>query len=160
MPDPKQLPSLLKLLDDDSPVVRRAVLRELTAYGADLESEIERLAQPIDAHARQELERLLNEQGRTRLKQAWPQWQRLRGDKERLEAAHTLLSDYQNGRNHARKLGASLDALAAEYRRAEPIAEALSLVRFLFVEKALSGARTDYYSPRHSNLVAVLEDQH
>jgi hypothetical protein len=158
MPNPKQLPSLLKLLDDDSPFVRKAVMRELSAFGSDLEREIEQLDQPLEPPARRALDFLLAEQRRVALRRAWPGWQLLEGDKERLEAAHSLLADFQGPRGQEQQLGALLDELASEYLHAHRSPSIDSLVHFLFVEKDLHGARTDYYSPRHSNLVAVLED--
>ena len=38
MPDIKQLPYLLALIDDESPITRRAVLKELSAFGKNLEN--------------------------------------------------------------------------------------------------------------------------
>ena len=37
MPDPKELPYLLKLLDDESEVVKEAVVKELAAFRESLE---------------------------------------------------------------------------------------------------------------------------
>ncbi|HLE33186.1 MAG TPA: hypothetical protein VJB38_11320, partial [Bacteroidota bacterium] len=42
-PDPKQLPHLLRLLDDDSPVVQETIVKELLAFGPSLQRELERL---------------------------------------------------------------------------------------------------------------------
>ena len=50
MSDPKQLPHLLKLLDDDSETVRETVTEALAAFGPDLESELSRLEAPPSEH--------------------------------------------------------------------------------------------------------------
>lgn len=49
MPDTKQLPHLLKLLDDDSPRVQRSITEALKAFGVNLEIELARLPEPPDA---------------------------------------------------------------------------------------------------------------
>jgi len=49
MADATQLPHLIKLLDDDSEVVRRSVTSALKAFGTDLETELARLPKPPDA---------------------------------------------------------------------------------------------------------------
>ena len=59
MPDPKTLPYLLKLLDDDSQVVKEAVLKELAAFGPALEEELSHLPEPLDAKQKELLQRLI-----------------------------------------------------------------------------------------------------
>lgn len=46
MSDPKQLPHLLKLLDDDSETVSEMVTEALAAFGPDLEDKLSRLEEP------------------------------------------------------------------------------------------------------------------
>lgn len=46
MPDPSKLPFLLQLLEDDSEVVRDALVRELAAYGPSLEEALGQLPVP------------------------------------------------------------------------------------------------------------------
>lgn len=48
MPDPKQLPYLIQLLEDESETIHGLILRELAAFGASLPEEISRLDPPID----------------------------------------------------------------------------------------------------------------
>ncbi|MFQ5507878.1 MAG: heat shock protein HspQ [Leptospirillia bacterium] len=50
MLDRRQLPYLLKLLDDDSPQVREQVLDALAAFGDDLEAELIQLPVPPENH--------------------------------------------------------------------------------------------------------------
>lgn len=59
MLDPEQLPHLLKLLDDDSERVRRAVAKALSSYGPTLELTLARLPEPPDEAQMQLVRRLL-----------------------------------------------------------------------------------------------------
>jgi heat shock protein HspQ len=47
MPKHSDLPHLIRLLDDDTPVVRDAVRRALQTFGADLDNELRTLSLPI-----------------------------------------------------------------------------------------------------------------
>lgn len=49
MPDPKNLPHLLKLLDDDSETVRHSVAQALKAFGSQLDTELAQLSDPPNA---------------------------------------------------------------------------------------------------------------
>ncbi len=72
MADPKQLPYLIQLIDDDSPVVQDAVIRELDSFGPSLKKELDRMSEPptvpikkyvtgiLDDHRRDHLKRVLD----------------------------------------------------------------------------------------------------
>ena len=162
MPDPSNLPYLLELLDDPSGVVRDAVARELAAFGPRLNRELVRLHAPPTLEQRVLMRDLLAEHARTWLKEAWPVWYGAQDEKARLETALGLIATFQDGLVFRMPLGALLDRLAEEFRlwrRNQPKHEApaLSLARYLFTVRGLQGARTDYYHPRNSNLVYVIE---
>lgn len=59
MPDPSQLPHLLKLLDDDSETVQKAVAAALSAFGLELEAELGRLSPPANALQLQQIRQLV-----------------------------------------------------------------------------------------------------
>jgi len=159
MPDPKELPYLLKLLDDESEVVREAVAKELEAFGESLEEELARLSQSPDMSQQSLLRHILEDYRRNRLKGAWLSWLELKGDNEKLETAFSLLSDFQNGRMYTDKLKNLLDQLADEFRASNKKRNVFELSRFLFKFKALKGAKSDYYNPRNSNLVYVIKEK-
>lgn len=156
MPDPRQLPFLLELLEDDSPVVQEAVRRELVRYGSGLREELSRLPAPLPAERLRALENLLEEHHRDWLRGAWSGWQGLPGEMERLEVAFALLADFQNGPAVTQPLAPLLDQMAQEYRQGQALADPESLARFLFRVRGLRGARRSYYSPDNSNLTAVV----
>lgn len=160
MPDIKQLPSLLRLLDDDSEVVRQAVLRELIAYGPNLGSQLDLLSPPADDDARGRLDDILASHRRRQIAAQWPEWFGLRPDPRRLEAALSALADFLNGFRSTANLTSRLDALAAEYAQERGRApDPHTLAHFLFKLKGLEGAEQDFYNPQHSNPVYAIEQK-
>ena len=158
MPDPKQLPYLIQLLDDDSKVVKKAVLKELAAFGPSLEEELGRLPQPLTSPQRELLQKILEERNRDLLKKAWKKWLELDDDAEKLEAALGLIADFQTGFVYPVKLKAVLDRLSEEYLAAHAEADAVKLAHFLFQEKGIRGAaQEDYQNPFNSNLIFAVE---
>ncbi len=167
--DPANLPHLLQLLDDDSPMVQEAVTGELAAFGLSLGQELRRLPLPPDDGQRLAMRRLLASERRGWLRKTWPSWREVQGDKERLEAALTLLADFQNGPASPESLSELLDELAEEFRQwqasrnvhnadgFDELCEEEVLARFLFREKGFEGAHIDYYHPNNSNLMYVIE---
>lgn len=160
MPDPRQLPYLLDLLEDDSPSVQRVVKKELASFGLALEEEIERLPKPPSAEQRRAIGKLLEVHLREGLLEAWPGLLAMpgaAGGKEKIEKALSLLGEFQSGRSRPHRLPGLLDRLAAEAREFLPQIEPLALAHFLFQAKGLKGTTENYYDPQNSNLVRVLE---
>ena len=60
MLDNKQIPYLLALIDDESPTTRRAVLKELSAYGKDLDKVFDSLTPPPPESVRRKVQELLS----------------------------------------------------------------------------------------------------
>lgn len=159
MTDTRQLPYLVELLDDDSPLVREAVTKELVAFGDGLEEELAKLSGLLDLERRMRLETIQWERRRARLKLRWPAWFRVAGGKEQLESAFEMLAEFQDPAPRAGGLRALLDALAAEFRACASRIDSFELARFLFREKGIEGAQADYYNPQNSNLAYVIENR-
>lgn len=159
MPNPKNLPHLLKLLDDDSPVVQENVLKELSSFGPSLQRELARLHIPVSEDLQQKMTNMLEEYNGRWLRQAWRSWFDKENDKEQLEIALSLLAEYQYGHGYPIQLSTLLDQLADEFRATTKKQDALSLAHFLFKVKRLKGADSDYYNPINSNLVYVIEQK-
>ncbi len=64
MPDAGLLPHLMRLLDDDTPVVRQAVRRELGAFGTALEPALDALDPPPTDQDRRLIRSLIEEEER------------------------------------------------------------------------------------------------
>lgn len=158
MPDPKQLPYMFRLLDDDSAVVRTAVLREFQAFGPSLEGLIARLSQRPEDHQLKQLGEILRTQRRSLIRQDWGSWMNEREEKKKLESAMVLLARIELGTLQPRTLGGLLDDFAEEYRRVHARPDVLTLAKFLFRNKQLQGClENEYYDPANSNLIAVIE---
>jgi len=159
MGNPKQLPHIIKLLDDDSPVVKENVVKELSSFGPSLNKELARLKIVLSKDQQQRIANLLEEFNRTWLRGQWPSLIECEDDMEMLEMAMGWISEFQLGRGYPAKLPALLDKLADEFDASVRKQDALTLAHFLFTKKQLHGAEVDYYNPFHSNLVHVIEQK-
>jgi regulator of sirC expression with transglutaminase-like and TPR domain len=159
MADPKNLPHLLRLLDDDSPVVQENVLKELASFGPSLQRELSRLNIPVSDHLQQKMTNLLEEYNSRLLRQSWPRWFDLTRDEEKLESAMSMLAEFYYGQGYPVRLKTLLDQLAEEFRATSKKQDALGLAHFLFKVKRLRGADSDYYNPINSNLLYVIEEK-
>ena len=159
IPDPTQIPHLLRLLDDDTPEVREAVVAQLALFGDDLPRELARQGLEMTAEQLAFVRAQSAAAARERLRKGWRSWMAKEGDKEQLEAALTLIADYQGGGRRPGALTHLLDALAGEFRGMGLQADVRGLSEFLFAQKQLAGAKDDYYNPRNSDLVYVIEQK-
>ncbi len=159
MADKQQLPYLIELLDDETPLVRQTVVRELASFGAKVYEELKSLPIEISPKEKTLLNTVLEAPRRVFLKREWPQWFGLPDDKERLETALALLSEYQSGLEFRGYLRVLLDELAQEYRSKYPTTDVHTLAEFLFRDKTFTGANDDYYNPQNSNLIYVIKQR-
>jgi hypothetical protein len=158
MADPEQLPHLLKLIDDPSPLVQEVVGRELAAFGPRLDHELSRLHAPLTEDQLQNVRTTIDQYHRSWLALHWPSWKNEVNHLRQLEGAHDLLARFQYGNAFPVRLPALLDQLAAECRERNPEPTAFQLAHYLFQVLPLRGDRQTYYDPRNSNLVyCILE---
>ena len=163
LPDHRQLPYLLRLLDDHSLVVREAVTRELRAYGPGLGDALAELHEPLDRTQSVRLHMILTETAAEELRCRWSIWQELPGPIGQLECALGLIADFQDHAAAAlsgdalRPIGTMLDQLADQFEETKGEHDALTLAAFLFQKRAITGASKDYYDPRNSNLRQVMQ---
>jgi regulator of sirC expression with transglutaminase-like and TPR domain len=157
MPDPKQLPFLIRLLEDDTPAIRKTVLQELSAFGSSLEDELAGMGLMLSPEGADLLKAFGSEKNQMWLKEVWPAWFCLGDEKEKLEAALGTIAEYLENRLRPGKLRVLLDDLATEYRTRHKTSDVRDLSRFLFSTKNLVGDRHDYYNPQNSNLLYVIE---
>ena len=160
MAGPNQLLSLIKLLDDESDVVREEVMRGFTTFGPSLADEIKRQHLSLTDAQRRLLQPLLDASGREWLRQVWQSWFTIESDKKRLETALAILADFLSSRIHPLTLEAALDQLAQRFTSQGAQVNAIELASFLFYQQGLKGAPPDdYYNPQNSNLIYVIEQK-
>ena len=159
MHDRQQLPYLLELLDDETPVVRKAVIRELAGFGLNLYEDLKNLPIEITPKDRLILNSILESPRRSFLKKQWPYWFGLTDEHQRLEVALTYLSEYQSGLEFQGQLKVLLDEMADDYRSHYSVNDPYTLAEFLFKVKSFSGAQDDYYNPNNSNLIYVIKQK-
>ena len=159
------LPFLLRLLDDPSPVVAAKVAARLRALGPGVWSEIEGRQLPLSGRQRLALQTLaldvpLSVEDATAL--LWREWRELnavQGETAYLERALWLLSSWQDGADASERGALALDDLAREFTSFSDRRDALALASFLFDFRGFHGAPpADFYEPRNSNLLWVLEE--
>jgi hypothetical protein len=154
MSDLKKLSHLVHLIDDDSDVVRASLMRELAAWGPSLERDLSSLVPTPSEDEIRGIRHLLAEERRERLIARWPEWFDISDEIAGLEAALSIIADFQGGGGRLKSL---LDGLAVEYSSLYPKAGVRTLAEFLFHLKNLKGASADYYNPDNSSLVFTIE---
>ena len=154
----RDLPFLLRLLDDPSPTVRERVVARIRGLGTDVWNHIEAENLPLSAEQRALLEDIFSSRDERSLR---AQWARLQGESDDalyLEKCLLALGRWQIGETQAARAGDLLDDLAGAFLALEPCPDAVALATFLFDECGLRGASaSDYYNPLNSNLTHVLQ---
>ena len=160
------LPFLLRLVDDPSARVASKVAVRLQSYGADIWREIKSQNITLSNSQRLALETLFlldadapNQDAAARLWAQWGEVGALRNETEYLERTLFALASWQHGSDVSPRGTELLDRLASEFRAFGDARDALALAQFLFDFCGLRGAApADFYEPRNSNIVCVLEE--
>jgi len=160
MPNREHLPYLLRLLEDESPNVREHVVRELVAFGPELDAEIGAMTETLTFRQRTLLDTVLSaHRNVSSFREAWLRWTLLEDETAKLETAYELLAQFQYGWAPPVRLGELLDDLADRFRASGRAATPISLGRYLFIGVKLRGNVDDYYTPLNSNLIHVIQNK-
>jgi len=162
MPPSAHLSHLIKLLDDDSEVVRQAVRQELNGMRRELPQHIETLETPLSAEEERLVAQLLEPARRLELEETWMRWRWMEGPDAQLEEGLSQLSAFINGwKTQSADLAKRLDALAEQAFAENGRMDAHELAQYLFAAHngvtRFRGNSKDYYSPANSNLFWVLD---
>ncbi len=157
MPDIKQLPYLLALIDDESPITRRAVLKELSAFGKNLENYYDTLTPPPSEAVRRKIQELLSHQLINESGNQWMNWLNEADDYKRLEKATVFLSSFQSGFFEGDNISRMIDELAEGFLSVGVETNIFELSKFLFLALGYSGEKKSYYDPKNSDLAYVLK---
>lgn len=160
-----ELRPLLRLLDDDSPVVRQAVRTKLAAMRAELPEHLLALGEPLDDEQQRLLTEILAPICREELEESWLSWRWLPTPEAQLEDALGQLSAFLSGwLARPAELSRRLDQVADRARSERMSGDARALAEFLFGgrghEARFRGNTKGYYSSQNSNLLWVIANGH
>lgn len=159
-----QLSHLIKLLDDESEVVRDAVKRQIEGMKKDLPDRLTLLDRPLTPEEDRILGEMLAPSRREDLEDHWLSWRDQPTAELQIEWALAQLSAFLSGwKTRPKELTERLDSLAqiARASHGSDIITARHLAEWLFAGRGdgprLRGNSKDYYSPHNSNLLWVLD---
>ncbi|RMG56464.1 MAG: hypothetical protein D6722_26445 [Bacteroidetes bacterium] len=155
MPTAQDIPFLLKLLDDESPLVRREVEEALRSFGDGLETVLFPHLQALSPEKEAFVTALVRELRMDSFEAHWLDWLDIADEHRALESAFRWLS-YRDAMIGAPGLGELLDELASRFHGLGHTPETDALMGFLFRQEGFGPPRRDYYHPRNSNLIYVL----
>ena len=158
-----ELRHLLRLLDDDSPVVREAVRSKLSGMRLELPEQLMALGESLDEDQEKLLSDILAPVCREELEETWMDWRWLSTPEARLEEALGQLSAFLSGwQVRADELDRKLDLLTEQAVKQGGAYDARKLADYLFggrgPEARLRGNSKNYYSAQNSNLLWVLSN--
>ncbi|MFK7925303.1 MAG: transglutaminase family protein [Bacteroidia bacterium] len=155
MPDRKDLPFLLSLLEDDSHDVRNEVLTALTSFGNDLPEMVKPFLSQIEGESLEILEHILGPLNKMEYEENWLDWLDIVNPKQSLEYALIQLSYLEYG-SEAYLLGEDLDELAERFSNTYPNGKASDLMEFLFQKENFRSPLEGTESHLHDNLIFVM----
>lgn len=154
-----QLPYVIELLDDSTPAIRDAVLKELSSYGTDLSCFLDQMVCPPDIEVRKKIQELLSGYTSGEQEILWLKWLNESGEYQQLEKAMIYLSEYQNGFQKKYDIDLILSHLADDFLSECDDVNLFELSKYLFHADRLTGVQDDYYNPLNSDLGYVLTYQ-
>ncbi len=158
-----ELTHLVKLLDDESEVVRDAVRRQLEGMKRELPERLASLDRPLSQDEDALMAELLGPSRREELEDSWLSWRRHDTAEGQIESALAQLAAFLSGwktrpRELSQRIDALVDSILADFDGRPPNARQLS--DWLFGGRGeatrFRGNSKDYYAPENSNLLWVL----
>ncbi len=158
-----ELNHLVRLLDDDSELVRDAVRRQLEHMKRELPERLSQLDRPLSPSEEAIMGDLLATSRREDLEDCWLSWRQQETAEGQIESALAQLGAFLSGwKTRARELPERLDELVAriqeDFDGRNP--NARQLAEWLFGGRGdaarFRGNSKDYYAPENSNLLWVL----
>ncbi|MDX2248291.1 MAG: transglutaminase family protein [Bacteroidia bacterium] len=157
MPHREDLPFLLKLLEDESPVVKTQVWEALRSFGPRLDQEVIPFLIGMEPEIVEKVREVCETLRSDEFAATWLEWLDMEDEKEALEYVLIRLVLFENG-SVAYSIPSILDNLAAEFHRAGIPATAANLMEFLFQRKGFRSPGLDDPNNPHDNLLFVLKN--
>lgn len=152
----RDIPYLLSLLDDDSKIVKTEVTQALMSAGTRLEGMLRPFRMGLEPHRQQILDTICLKLRRRTFEKEWWEWINISASEQALEYALDRLAYLEHGTGHPH-LGELLDQLEEQFYAKAYHLGIPQLLKFVFIDLGLSPPEEDYYDPRNSNLVYVIQ---
>lgn len=158
MTNKADLPFLLTLLEDDSPVVQEEVRNALLGFGTSLEKVLQPFKDLLTKEQEEVVSFLCAKAFEDKYGQDWLSWLDMDNEKEALENALVQIA-YLDYSKDAYLISESLDELAKEFMYLTEKKNTSNLMQFLFQVKGFSSPIGEPILPIHNNLLYVLDNQ-
>ena len=159
-----ELPHLVRLLDDDNPIVRKTLSERFAECQGDVSSELDRLGIRLPEEDRTRLSNLLAPGRRRQIRNQWvvPQQGLDEGgtDWESFEQLLRLLSELlHDGTSLRSSLPDAIDRIADEAVLNNAQGDEQSLCEFLFGSGRFRGDKEGFYSPSNADLLWIITNR-
>ena len=159
-----ELPPLVRLLDDDNPIVRKTLSERFAECQGDVSSELDRLGIRLPEEDRTRLSNLLAPGRRRQIRDQWvvPQQGLDEGgaDWESFEQLLRLLSELlHDGTSLRSSLPDAIDRIADEAVLNNAQGDEQSLCEFLFGSGRFRGDKEGFYSPSNADLLWIITNR-
>ena len=159
-----ELPHLVRLLDDDNPIVRKTLSERFAECQGDVSSELDRLGIRLPEEDRTRLSNLLAPGRRRQIRDQWvvPQQGLDEGgaDWESFEQLLRLLSELlHDGTSLRSSLPDAIDRIADEAVLNNAQGDEQSLCEFLFGSGRFCGDKEGFYSPSNADLLWIITNR-
>lgn len=156
MPNRKNLPFLLSLLDDNSPIVQEEVSNALAAFGVNLRQEVSPYLADLSDVQSEELEKIFDSIRESQFDSGWLGWLDNGDFPSGLEHALTYLASLECGED-AYQIKVKLDMIADRFLSGTDAPDATKLMAFLFQEESFRSPTQEGYSQNYDNLFCILD---
>lgn len=153
----EKLPHIISLVDDESEEIRNHVLKDLSDYGTDLESDLVEFSDILNRENLHTIKPIIEEHRRNWLLANWKNWFSAETEMEKIEIAMNTISKFQLGVLQQTELKTKLNIIAGNFMNLYPYGNELDLSYYLFQVLDLKGNKEDYYNPLNSNLYYTFE---
>jgi regulator of sirC expression with transglutaminase-like and TPR domain len=153
---------LLRLLDDESTVVREAVRKKLAGMRRELPQLLQDIGEPLEDGQERLLSEILTPVCQEELEETWLAWRWLSTPQAQLEESLGQLSAFLSGwQASVDTFGQRLDSLAKRAEKDGQCTDVRKLADYLFGGRGhdalMRGNTQDYYAAQNSNLLWVLD---
>ncbi|WP_372369582.1 heat shock protein HspQ [Candidatus Uabimicrobium sp. HlEnr_7] len=153
-----QLPYLIKLMDDESPTIRRTIIDKILQLGNEVLDEITKQKIEISKKNYRKLETLFAKKitSLPNIQKQWLSVLRTEKDIERLIKFCQFIIYHQEQQNDLRK---ALAKICRQFDNAEKEVNAKTLAKYLFTKRKIQYASCDFDNPELENIHTIINNK-